>query len=113
MSALVTTRDTIQRESIKNEVREIILENDEVASESAYEHLKDWIYEYFALEFTSNYEIEKKIEYDDDADILRMTFKMTIPIFEVPEIEIKSDKELFESNFEEFKRRYLEFRKTL
>ena len=112
MSKLVTTRDLTQRESIKNNVREIILENDEVFSELDYEHLKDWIYEYFAIEFISNYEIEKKIEYNDEIKILRMTFKVTIPVFDMPESKIKSDGELFESNFEEFKILYLEFRKT-
>lgn len=113
MSTLVTTRDTVERESIKNEVREIILESDEVDDELVYENLKDWIYEYFALEFTSNYEIEKEIDYDDEIKILRMTFKVTIPIFDISQNEIKRDEELFESNFEEFKRLYLEFQKTL
>ena len=113
MSTLVTTRDIVQRESVKNEVREIILENDEVTDETIYEHLKDWIYEYFAIEFTSNYEIGKTIEYDDENNVLRITFKLTIPFFDLPQKEIKSDEELFETNFEEFKGRYLEFKKTL
>jgi len=110
MSTLVTTNDTVQRKSVKNNIREIILENDEVADELVFDHLKDWIYEYFALEFTSNYEIEKKMEYDEDNSKLTLTVKVTIPVLDKAESEIKSDHDLFETSFKEFKELYLEFR---
>lgn len=113
MSTLITTRDIVKRESVKNNLREIVLENDDVADELVFDHLKDWIYEYFALEFTSNYEIEKKIEYDDENSILIMTFKVTVPILDKPEDKIKKDQELFDTSLEEFEKHYIEFRKKV